>query len=29
MLQSMEILREDKNIALWTSVAYFIFYEIT
>lgn len=29
MLQSVEILREDKNIAISTSVSYFIFYEIT
>lgn len=29
MLQSVEILREDKNIAIWTPVSYFIFYKIT
>lgn len=27
--QSMEILREDTNIAIWSSISYFIFYEIT
>jgi len=28
MLQSVEILREDKYVAVWTSLSYFIYYEI-